>query len=447
MTAPVRDRLAARRGELTSGPSALDRMLTTKVPDVTAMLAFAYSLLVGFTLTKPSPNMLVAITVGLVGLTLATSTMGALASLRISLPALLWITMLVLSVLWADDTPSWLGQIKLELAPLFVLPIVAALLPVESLLRLWRLVCYGVVVQSLIATALNPSETTQRPGDIEGGGWHGTFDHKNNFSMFMVMATVLVLATETRPRLRRFMIVLLGVLVVLSRSATGLSCLFAVYILWWVLLYRRRHQAQAPRAFTWSFFVGLLLMVTTAVTFFPLIVALYGKDDTLSGRTGIWTASLDAIADRPLLGYAAGNVWQSPAEEPTRSIVADIGFSVFHSHNGAIELLLRYGIVGLVLFVVLLVNALQYGVRLVDIDPQLSGVILMFSSIVVIGSIGEIPVLGLWPAMLVAFHVLALRVLADHPRSGARTRSLATWRRDRSRRRQARFAEAANLHP
>jgi exopolysaccharide production protein ExoQ len=439
MAAPVRERLPRRLQDGPAKAPLLERIMAAKLPNVVAAAAFAYMVLAGFTLQKPAPNMLVLIGVMLTGLMLATSTVGTLKSLRVSLPALLWLTLLVLSVLWAEDVPSWLGQIKLELIPLLVLPVVAALLPTDKLLQVWRLVCYGVVVQSLIATALNPGETTTRPGDIEGDGWHGTFDHKNNFSMFMVMATILVLTTETRPRLRRFMLVLLAVLVGLSQSATGLSCLLAVYLVWGVLVYRRRHQNQATRAFAWSFIVLLVLVVTTAIVFFPLIVELYGKDATLSGRTGIWSASWTAIQDRPVLGYSSGNVWLSPAEEPTRSIVSDIGFSVFHSHNGTIELLLRYGFVGLGMFLVLLVNAVQYGIRVIDIEPQLGSVILMFSTLVIVGSVGEIPVLGFWPAMLVVFHVVALRVLAAHPSASLRARSLATWRRDRSRRRSARL--------
>jgi O-antigen ligase len=411
----------------------VERLLAVKIPEVFAMGAFGYTLVGGFTLLIHSPNLQILIVVALLGITVATSTAGMLRSLRLSLPSLLWATVVLLSVLWATEIGTWLGQVKIELLPILTLSVVAAIVPVPTILRVWRLICYGVVVQSLLATAANPGETTQRPGDLNGAGWHGNFEHKNNFSMFMVLTAILVIATEPRRGLRNFMLVLLTVLVALSRSATGMSCLFAVYIVWGILAYREAHPDRAQRAFAWSAVLSLVLVASAAVTLFPWVVQLYGKDATLSGRTDIWSASWRAITERPLTGYAPGGLWQEPAREPTRSILSDIGFSVFHSHNGAIEILLRYGIFGLAAFLLLLVVVVRSGIVLVDHEGGLGWVLLMFATLLVVGSIGETPVIGFWPATLVALHIMAVRELSARPRRGLRTRSLGSWRRTRAR--------------
>ncbi len=53
--------------------------------------------------------------------------------------------------------------------------------------------------------------------------------------------------------------------------------------------------------------------------------------------SGVWQA---IKAERPREGYGIGGVWSDPSVDPARTILRGLGFTVFHSHNGYLEMLL-----------------------------------------------------------------------------------------------------------
>lgn len=119
-----------------------------------------------------------------------------------------------------------------------------------------------------------------------------------------------------------------------------------------------------------SMLVGLVLFMG-AMASLATIVQAYGKNLTFSGRTFIWTASLNAAADAPMLGYGRAGVFWRPANEVTRQIWRDVGFVVPHAHNGVIDVLLAYGLVGVGLVIVMLVTNFTKGLALVRRSPRI----------------------------------------------------------------------------
>ena len=97
-----------------------------------------------------------------------------------------------------------------------------------------------------------------------------------------------------------------------------------------------------------------------------------GKDLTLSGRTLIWSASTDAISDRPLTGYGIGGVWRDAATDPTAVMMRKIGFTVFHSHSTVLEVMLLLGAIGLALFLLVYVSAVSGAIKALDHDSALA---------------------------------------------------------------------------
>ena len=59
--------------------------------------------------------------------------------------------------------------------------------------------------------------------------------------------------------------------------------------------------------------LGALSVAAVMIVATPdLLFSLLGKDATLTGRTGIWSAVIDSIAKRPLLGYGYQAFWLAP---------------------------------------------------------------------------------------------------------------------------------------
>jgi len=102
-----------------------------------------------------------------------------------------------------------------------------------------------------------------------------------------------------------------------------------------------------------------------AVTQTPAVLALLGRDASLTGRTQIWALAFDALAGRPALGYGADAFWTSSYGDRLRLTFGD---SAIHAHNAWIDLVLALGVLGgsvvTVLLVVLVVRGLGRGAPL-----------------------------------------------------------------------------------
>jgi O-antigen ligase len=81
----------------------------------------------------------------------------------------------------------------------------------------------------------------------------------------------------------------------------------------------------------------------------PKLVMLLGRDSTMTGRTEIWQAVLQAIMKRPLLGYGFAAFWLSLRGESANIILA-LRWAVPAAHNGFLEIWLQLGALGLLLF-------------------------------------------------------------------------------------------------
>lgn len=82
-----------------------------------------------------------------------------------------------------------------------------------------------------------------------------------------------------------------------------------------------------------------------------------GSLSTLTGRTVLWEAGLDALRLQPLIGYGFGAGSRFVA---LRNIGADY---LTHIHNGFLEALLGVGIIGFIPFIYAVVRTLGWSVR------------------------------------------------------------------------------------
>jgi O-antigen ligase len=143
--------------------------------------------------------------------------------------------------------------------------------------------------------------------------------------------------------------------------------------------------------------------------FLPALLEARGKDLTFSGRTVIWSASLDAIRERSLTGYGIGGVWRDAATDPTAPMLRKIGFTVFHSHSTVIELLLLLGAIGLVLFLLVYVSAVSGAIKALSREPALACWALLILGMQFVLSLSEVAAFGPWLPVMAAICVLTAR--------------------------------------
>lgn len=99
-------------------------------------------------------------------------------------------------------------------------------------------------------------------------------------------------------------------------------------------------------------------------TFMPLagkipvkgLPQLFGRSETLTGRTEIWNDLLPYAQKHFIFGYGFGGFWTTSL----RAVIAS------HAHNGYLDTILNLGAIGLILLVIFLIKTAQISARLID---------------------------------------------------------------------------------
>jgi exopolysaccharide production protein ExoQ len=399
-------------------PTAADLPSTTPTdhPSPTALwvltgqLGVQVALFLGFgVLPLPSPNMVAASTLALAGATVLLAPHGQIGRIRLHLAplALLWWWML--SLLWTADPAQWwvdsMSNVPIVVATLLVV----GMLPRERIVRALLAFVHVTIAFQVLWIATHPGEATANRDLLTGAvtaGWRGSFIHKNALGPFLVVALLTVLLLERRRALRWFTATVIAGLLAMTQSVTAwwVTIVIGAFVGWlgWYSTTRPRVRAAVVVP---SIVLGGLALVGVARVY-PVIVDAYGKDLTFSGRTVIWTAALRAIEQRPVSGYGIGGVWFRPHDEPARSIIADAGFTVFHTHNGYIELVLLLGAVGLALWLSIVSTTLVAAWRALDADRPTAVWGLTVTVTVLLVSFAEVLVFGSWLALVVVARLL-----------------------------------------
>ena len=149
--------------------------------------------------------------------------------------------------------------------------------------------------------------------------------------------------------------------------------------------------------------VAIALILILVGTFMPLsgkipakgLAQIFGREETLTGRTEIWNSLLPYVQKHFILGYGYGGFWSTSL----RTSIAS------HAHNGYLDAILNLGIAGLIMLIVFLIKIVGTCARLIDSG---SNIFLLFLAIVfmyLVHNIGEAS-LGDFqslPSTLVAF--------------------------------------------
>lgn len=339
-------------------------------------------------------------------------------------PLFLLIAWIVFSLLWTFDLETGLFRVRQD-APLWIsVSLMASLLPRRDAIAAIKRGLVIAVVITIVALILDPST---RVNATEGAfnevpGWHGYFIHKNIFSPFLIFALLITVHFENDRARRALSLAVLVVLMVGSDSATGMSAaLFigAMYV--WFRFFLRSDVGRRSSAFVVSSAAVGMVGLMGAAASLSLLTNAAGKDLTFSGRTFIWGAVIDAIEDRPFLGYGVGGVFWDSQSEITRSIWRGVGFHIPHSHSGVLDVWLNFGAVGVVIFGVVFVTGVAKGVRLLRRSPQTGEWILTLLAAQLLMGLSENVFLGAWIIYMALARGIAQRELNDLARAEADT--------------------------
>jgi O-antigen ligase len=234
----------------------------------------------------------------------------------------------------------------------------------DQVLEVLLILGTATMVASIVFALALPQYGLDQMGG-HSSAWKGVFSAKNylgNMALFFLTAAVSYRARTPFLRATRgSQIILCLTAIAFSRAATAYM-LTVVYIGYFVTL-KSLHNFRKKDYFVVSFLLLMaFLSVTVVIVMWPdFLFTLLGKDVTLTGRTGIWSAVLDSIVKRPLLGYGYQAFWLGLEGESYRVILA-VSWVLAQAQNGFLDVTLEMGVAGLTIVLLVFGFAFRDGV-------------------------------------------------------------------------------------
>lgn len=239
-------------------------------------------------------------------------------------------------------------------------------------------------------------------------GWSGVLTDKNTFgrlTVFGVTQILLAYGVDRRHRLLWFGSA--GILVfLLIGSASATSLVSGICLAVAVLVFRLfRAKKTLFGVVIISYIVGVASIALVLFVEIDFITGLFGKEATLTGRTELWALLPPYIMERPFLGYGYTGFWTGWFG-PNHDVWIDFGTDLPHAHNGALQVALDLGVIGLFLLLMAYVRGVTYATRFIQSTPGATGLwpLTTFTACLLL-SVSEAGVQGrnlLWVAFVVA---------------------------------------------
>lgn len=196
------------------------------------------------------------------------------------------------------------------------------------------------------------------------GAWQGIFSHKNSLGVGMAFLLTPIFFCKERFVFKAGYSAVLLFLIVMSQSrGAWFVTIGLIFFAAWLAVFRR---LKGREAFLLNAVTIVVVSVTVAFGVIHLdpLMRMVGKDPTLTGRTEIYVAVLEAIFKHPLLGYGAGAFWL-PVNPESLNIALSINWlGIGYAENGFLELWLGIGTLGLSLVLLMFGRAIRQAAKL-----------------------------------------------------------------------------------
>lgn len=253
--------------------------------------------------------------------------------------------------------------------------------------RVWRharMTLSLLTAGSLLAVLLVPEIGTHGAASPEVGKWRGLTTHKNLLGALAALAALFWahawLAREVRARVALPWLAVCVLALVGARSTTGLFAGLvagSVMVLWLrppAALRGRAVPAAAALVLLGALALHVHLVARGAVTVTDVmqpVAEAAGKDVTLTGRAELWRYLLAEIPHHPWLGVGHGAYWLGE-NSLSGHAVRELYWTPNQGHNFYLDLLNEVGIVGTVLFGLLIASWVRTMLRVRRVDHPLA---------------------------------------------------------------------------
>jgi exopolysaccharide production protein ExoQ len=309
--------------------------------------------------------------------------------LKLNAPILAYFLYCMISTAWSPiHEPAFKRWIKAIGDLVMVLLVVTDTQPIAALQRLYSRVGFILLPFSV---ALIRYTDLGRGYDPDGNPMNtGVTTNKNSLGLVVFVVSLgalwsvrtLILDRKAPNRTRRLVAqgTLLAFGIALLQMAHSATCVFC-FALGAGLMFATdlraisRRPARVHALCLGALFAGVLIMLTGGTS---MVTGALGRDSTLSGRTDIWRASLNA-ADSPILGTGFESFWNVNIGKVAAGLPGYWGIqNLVSAHNGYLQIYLDLGWVGLCLVALIIISGYRRASRAFYRDRGVGSLMLVY---------------------------------------------------------------------
>jgi O-antigen ligase len=240
--------------------------------------------------------------------------------------------------------------------------------PLQAGVKVLKQACFFVLPVSLVFIFALPSIGTVFSPDNGLVYWCGIATHKNMLGQWATIGMLLFLwllfdpaATLKNRSVYFCMLALSWLLLIGCKSTTSLSISLVGIGVFTGFIFAKKTGKYgfiivflSATSLLFSALLATQLFLKT--TFISSLLNLAGKDSTLTGRTDLWNHLIAIGSQKMWFGHGYGTFWISKLGDHTRAV---LGWGMYSAHNGALDLFLQLGVVGLIFLFIYIVFALR----------------------------------------------------------------------------------------
>ena len=220
------------------------------------------------------------------------------------------------------------------------------------------------IVRPDLGTDLNPPYN---------GAWRGIFWHKNHLgNLVPIFSLIFLLQIFQYPfrsfrfaKITAFIFYLLSlILMYQAKSVAGYILLLLLHFVFFIsVIWIKIHSHLKPYHY-WAALIVFLVGVVIATSNLDFIFGLFNRKTTLTGRIPLWQYLIvEVYLKKPFFGYGFGSLWTMESFRISTQEFVGWGYQVMIGDNGFLDMLLSGGIVGLMLFLFVYVQAWFHSIR------------------------------------------------------------------------------------
>lgn len=279
---------------------------------------------------------------------------------RYRLPLTCLVAGAVFSTTWSVDPNLTIERSVHLLGTTLIALYLGFSLPLTRILRISAIVLGMLMLASVVAALLIPTLGLE---NYEGQlVWRGVMASKNTLGFWSAVSILMLvsLSSWNAPLHWRLSYLALAIVSALclyhSVSATSALSLISASL---IMVYL--HAAFSIRLGLVAMIVlGLLVACLAGLSFYYIDTAeLIGRSGDLTGRGAVWIQTWALILDRPLTGFGYGTIWY-PTEASVwiQQSLTDFSWTVYHAHNGLLQIASEIGLPLTALALIMIVQQL-----------------------------------------------------------------------------------------